>query len=232
MTLPIPANGLAVKDADPVLNETLMRGICGRGYEGVLQATGRARHFKCDQQIYGYGNDADQVFKMETGLVRTYRFLRDGRRQVDCFWAAGEVFGLELGGNYSLSAAAACNCTVIAYRRCSLEKLAANNEQLRLQLTSSALSSLARAQEHSLSLGRRSAVEKVARFLIECMEYSNSNTDIQLAMPRSDIADYLGLTIETVSRTLSHFEHGALIELVRTRRVRLRDTAGLRALCA
>jgi CRP/FNR family nitrogen fixation transcriptional regulator len=69
-------------------------------------------------------------------------------------------------------------------------------------------------------------------FLIECLEYSNSSTDIQLAMPRRDIADYLGLTMETVSRTFSHFGHDALIELVGTRRVRLRDTAALRALYA
>jgi len=229
--LTISTDGSAVNDVLD-LYESRKLGICWRGYDGILQATGRARQFQRDEEIYGYGNDADQVFKVEAGVVRTYIFLRDGRRQVNCFRAANEIFGLELGGNYSLSAAAACDCTVIAYRRRSLEKLAANNEQLRLQLFSSALSSLARAQEHALSLGRRSAVEKVAMFLIERLEHSNSSTDIQLVMPRRDIADYLGLTIETVSRTFSHFEHDALIELMGTRRVRLRDTARLHALCA
>jgi CRP/FNR family nitrogen fixation transcriptional regulator len=228
--LSIAGDGSAVNDGVRDPNETRKLGIYGRGYDGILQVTGRALRFERDQEIYGYGNDADQVFKVEAGVVRTYRFLRDGRRQVDCFRATGEVFGLELGGSYTLSAAAACDCTVIAYRRRSLEKLAANNEQLRLQLSSAALSSLARAQEHSLSLGRRNAAERVAMFLIECLEYSNSTTDIQLAMPRRDIADYLGLTMETVSRTFSHFAHDSLIELVGTRRVRLRDTAGLRAL--
>ena len=201
--LSIAGDGSAVNDGVRDPNETRKLGIYGRGYDGILQVTGRALRFERDQEIYGYGNDADQVFKVEAGVV---------------------------GGSYTLSAAAACDCTVIAYRRRSLEKLAANNEQLRLQLSSAALSSLARAQEHSLSLGRRNAAERVAMFLIECLEYSNSTTDIQLAMPRRDIADYLGLTMETVSRTFSHFAHDSLIELVGTRRVRLRDTAGLRAL--
>jgi CRP/FNR family nitrogen fixation transcriptional regulator len=203
-----------------------------RGYEGDLHATGRARHFIRDREIYTDGNDAEYVFKVEAGVVRTYKFLRDGRRQVDAFHGPGNVFGLEIGAKYSFSAAAASDCVVISYRRSSLEKLAVSNEQLSLQLFSSALRSLARAREHSLSLGRRTAVEKVAAFLLGCTEHTRGGDDVFLAMTRKDIADHLGLTIETVSRTLAKLEERSLIRLVGTRQVRLTDTSALKNLCA
>jgi len=203
-----------------------------KDYERDLHAAGRARHFVRDREIYTDGHNADHVFKVEAGVVRTYKFLRDGRRQVDAFHGPGNVFGLEIGAKYSFSAAAASDCVVISYRRSNLEKLAASNEQLSLQLFTSALRSLARAREHSLSLGRRTAVEKVAAFLLGCTEYTRGGDDVFLAMTRKDIADYLGLTIETVSRTLAKLEEQSLIRLVGTRQVRLTDTSALRNLCA
>ncbi len=167
-----------------------------------------------------------------TGVVRTYKFLRDGRRQIDSFHGPGDLFGLEAGPKHSLSAAAASDCTVLSYQRHNLEKLASSNTQLSLRLFASTLRSLAQAQEHSLSLGRRSAVEKTALFLVEYAEYSPGGDDIILAMTRRDIADYLGLTIETVSRTFSQLEHRELIEITGTRQVRLTNRAELRNLCA
>jgi CRP-like cAMP-binding protein len=103
---------------------------------------------------------------------------------------------------------------------------------LSLQLFASALQSLARAQEHSLSLGRRSAVEKVALFLMGRAECAPTSEDILLAMTRKDIADYLGLSIETVSRTFTELEDKSFIKLIGARRVRLENAAALRELCA
>jgi CRP/FNR family nitrogen fixation transcriptional regulator len=232
MTIPIPAGGAAATNGLSGAFEIRNLGADGTRYEDDLRATGRARHFLRNREIFGHGHDANHVFKVEAAVVRTYKFLRDGRRQVDAFHGPGNVFSLEIGAKYSFSAAAASDCIVISYGRRNLEKLAANNEQLSLQLFSSALRSLARAQEHSLSLGRRTAVEKVATFLMGCTEYSRGGNDIFLAMTRKDIADYLGLTIETASRTFARLEEGSLIELIGTRQVRLTDTSALRNLCA
>jgi CRP/FNR family nitrogen fixation transcriptional regulator len=207
-------------------------GVGANGYLGDLRAAGRARHFLRNREIYSEGDDADCVFKVESGVVRTYKFLRDGRRQISAFHSPGSVFGMEMGESYGLSAAAASDCAVISYGRRNLEALAAHNGQLLQQLFSSVMFSLARAQEHSVSLGRRSAVEKLAIFLMGCGECSGGGRDILLEMSRKDIADYLGLTIETVSRTFSDLEHRAFIELSGARHVRLTDISGLRDLCA
>lgn len=207
-------------------------GVDAAGCRGDFRATGRARRFLRDREIYSEGDDADCVFKVESGVVRTYKFLRDGRRQINAFHGPGSVIGLELGKVYGISAAAASDCAVISYARRNLEALASQNDQLLLQLFSSVLGSLAREQEHAVSLGRRSAIEKLAIFLIGCGGYSAAGEDILLEMSRKDIADYLGLTIETVSRTFSDLEHRAFIELHGARHIRLTDITGLRDLCA
>jgi len=201
-------------------------------YRGDRRATGRARSFLRNREIYCEGDDADCVFKVDSGVVRTYKVLRDGRRQIHAFHRSGSVFGLEIGNEYGLSAAAASDCAVISYDRRNLEALAARNGQLLLQLFSSVLLSVARAQEHSVSLGRRHAVEKLAVFLIECGEHSTDGDDILLEMSRKDIADYLGLTIETVSRTFADLELRGFIQISGARHIRLIDISVLRELCA
>jgi CRP/FNR family nitrogen fixation transcriptional regulator len=197
---------------------------------GALRAIGPVLHFPQDRDIYSEGDTADVFFKLVSGVVRTCKFLSDGRRQIDSFYVAGEVFGLEAGDAHSLCAEAVSDCTVISYRRRGLEALAANDQALSHQLFSHAMNSLARAQEHSLSLGRRSAVEKVAAFLNELFENAADAKVITLAMTRQDIADYLGLTMETVSRTLSQLERDAFIELTTARQIRMKDHTALRGL--
>lgn len=226
------AGGVSAAIATPNDSETPNPGFDVDGHRGDLRAIGRSRHFLRNRQIYSEGDDADCVFKVESGVVRTYKLLRDGRRQINAFHGPGSVFGLEIGNVYGISAAAASDCAVTSYGRRNLEALAAYNDQLLLQLFSSVMLSLAREQEHSVSLGRRSATEKLAIFLLSCAGQSAGGRDILLEMSRKDIADYLGLTIETVSRTFSDLEHRAFIELHGARRVRLTDITGLRDLCA
>jgi CRP/FNR family transcriptional regulator, nitrogen fixation regulation protein len=201
-----------------------------RDSAGGLRAIGPVLHFAQDRDIYDEGDDADVFFKVASGVVRTCKFLSDGRRQIDSFHVAGDVFGLEAGSEHSLCAEAVCDCTVISYRRRGLETLAASDESLSRQLLSYAMRSLERAREHSLLLGRRSAVERVAAFLIEWAEHTPESEIISLAMTRQDIADYLGLTMETVSRTLSQLERDALIELPTARQVQVKNLTALRNL--
>jgi CRP/FNR family nitrogen fixation transcriptional regulator len=204
----------------------------GEGDRNRLHARGRTRQFARDGEIHRDGDAAEYFFLVMSGVVRTCKFLADGRRQVEAFHGTGDIFGLELGANYSLSAAAVCDCTVKSYPRRLLQSLAANDVGLTQQIFLHAMHNLTRARDHSISLGRRTAIEKVALFLNECSEYSPDPGLIDLAMKREDIADYLGLTVETISRALSQLEHDACIALSGPRRVQIKDPGRLRQLAS
>ena len=195
-----------------------------------LSAAGSVLDFVRNREIYGEGCEADLFFRVLTGVVRTCKLLSDGRRQVDAFHVAGDVFGLELGARHGLSAEAVCDSTIISYRRREIATHAANSKRLSHQLFSYAMHSLARAQAHSLLLGRGTAIEKVAAFLTDWSAHSSQGEVVTLVMPRQDIADYLGLTTETVSRILSQLERRGLIERPTARQVRLKNRRTLRDL--
>jgi CRP/FNR family transcriptional regulator, nitrogen fixation regulation protein len=195
---------------------------------GAFAMTGPVLHFTQDREIYGQGDEAKMFFKIVTGVVRTCKFFIDGKRQIDAFHIAGDVFGFETDGEYSLSAEAVSDCTIVAYRHRGLENSAMQNAELSRQLLSSALRNLARAQDHALLLGRKSAVERVAAFLVEWAGHTIDTAMVTLEMSRQDMADYLGLSIETVSRTLSQLERDGVIEFSSLRKIRLADPAALR----
>lgn len=197
-----------------------------------LRAPGTVQHYAQDREVYADGDPAEMFFKVVSGVVRSCKFLSDGRRQIEAFHVAGDVFGFELGANYTLTAEAVSDCTLVAYRRRGVEALAQKDEVLSHQLYALAMRCLAHAQGHSLLLGRRSAAEKVASFLMEWAAHSSHAGIVSLAMTRQDIADYLGLTIETVSRTLTQLERDFLIELPNTRQIRLRNRDALEDLTA
>ncbi len=197
---------------------------------GVLPIKGLVSHFVQDREIYGEGEEASVFFKVATGIVRTCSYLRDGRRQIDAFYVASQVFGLEASLQYRLSAEAVSDCTLISYPRRSLDLLSAKNYAVARQLTSYAMQSMARSQDHSLLLGRGTAVERVAAFLIEWAQYSRDSRTVTLPLTRRDIADYLGLTVETVSRMFSQLSRNAVIELLTARQIRFKDVAALREL--
>ena len=198
--------------------------------ETGLSSIGPVLTFTQDQEIYGEGDEANALFKVVSGVVRTCKFLSDGRRLIDAFHVAGDVFGVEAGADYSFSSEAVCDCTVVSYRRRGLEASASKDAGLSLHLFSYAMRSLARAQVHALLLGRRSAVEKVAAFLVEWATHSTDTGTVSLEMTRQDIADYLGLTIETVSRTLSQFERDGMIGFSTARQICLKHPSALRDL--
>ena len=187
-------------------------------------------HFAADQEIYAEGDPATTFYKVVSGVVRTCKFLSDGRRQIDAFYGVGEVFGFEAGAEHRLSAEAVSDCVVVPHRRRGFELMAGRDDRVAGQLFSYVMQCLERSQDHSLLLGRRSAAQKLAVFLLDMADRRPGAAVIELAMTRQDIADYLGLTIETVSRTLSQFERDGLISLAGARRVSLTDIKGLRRL--
>lgn len=143
---------------------------------------------------------------------------------------AGETFGLDLGAGHPLSAEAVSDCSIIAYHRRTFAAHGETEDWLARQFFSYAMENFQRAQQHSLLLGRRSATQKVAGFLVEMADRAPCGRVIDLAMGRQDIADYLCLTIETVSRTLSKLERDAVIALSATRRVCVKNEKALRRL--
>jgi CRP/FNR family transcriptional regulator, nitrogen fixation regulation protein len=180
-------------------------------------------------EIYGEGEPAEYVYQVVSGAVRTYKILNDGRRQIGAFYLPGDVFGLEIGEKHELSAEAICNCTVAIIKRASLANLAARDNGVAQALWSLTARELQRMQKHVLLLVR-TAQERVASFLLEMADRTAGAGLVELPMSRQDIADYLGLTIETVSRTLTLLEGQAAIALPSARRVQLTNLRELRRL--
>ena len=199
---------------------------------GLQPAVGSVQHFAQDREIFAQGDDADYFFKLVSGVVRTCKFLADGRRQIDAFYVAGDLFGFEPGAEHRLAAEAVADCTVIAYRKIKTDPFAGTDRHLSRELLDFAMRGMTQAQNHSLLLGRRSAMEKVAGFLLDWAQRSTDHRQISLAMTRQDIADYLGLTIETVSRSLTQFERDGVIALPCARQVEILDTDALEDLAA
>ncbi|MEH0195493.1 helix-turn-helix domain-containing protein [Caulobacter sp. CCNWLY153] len=186
--------------------------------------------YAAGEEIFAEGDSADHVYELVEGTVRTGRLLRDGRRQIDAFHFAGEAFGFEAGEVRRTTAEAVSEVTVRIVRRRALSDLAARDGQVARQLYQLTISGLQRSQDHVLMLGRRSACERVAGLLLLLADRTGEAA-FDLPMSRQDMADYLGLTIETVSRTLTGFLQEGLIALPTVRHVELLDRDALEALC-
>jgi CRP/FNR family transcriptional regulator, nitrogen fixation regulation protein len=185
------------------------------------------------EELFAEGEAAEYFYKIVSGTVRTYKLLTDGRRQIDAFHLPGDIFGIEAGAEHRFSADAVGDATVIAYRRSGLDRLTREHPAFGQQVMSCMIRNLERAQDHMLLLGRKTAQEKIATFLLDLAERLHEDDHVELPMLRSDIADHLGLTIETVSRTLAEFARKGLIKLAAgSRSVVLSNKAALEFLNA
>ena len=192
---------------------------------------GAPMSFSRNAEIYGESEPADYLYKVVSGTVRTYKVLTDGRRQVGGFYVAGDIFGLESGEEHTFSAEAITECKVLVIKRSALMALAARDHEVSRQLWTITGGELRRVQDHIMLL-IKSAQQRVASFLLEMSERISADNAVELPMSRQDIADYLGLTIETVSRTLTILENAATIELSSSRRIVLRNRSALSRLNA
>jgi CRP/FNR family transcriptional regulator, nitrogen fixation regulation protein len=191
-----------------------------------MDVLGAPMSFSRNTEIYGENEPADYLYKVVRGSVRTYKIFDDGRRQIGGFYFPGDMFGLEHGESHQFSAEAIDNCVVLVVKRSALVMLAARDGDIARQLWSYTAAELQRVRAHMLLL-IKSAEQRVACFLIEMAGRMSSREVVELPMSRQDIADYLGLTIETVSRTLTHLEAKAAIALPTSRRIVLRNRAAL-----
>ena len=193
---------------------------------GTIEFMGAAMPFARNAEIYGEDEPAEYVYKVMTGTVRTYKVLADGRRQIGSFYLAGDIFGLEIGEQHSFSAEAIVDSKVLVIKRSALIEAAAHDNDLARQLWTLTARELRRVQDHIMLLVK-TAQERVAGFLLEMADRVAGGNAFELPMSRQDIADYLGLTIETVSRTLTQLESAATIEVPTSRRILLRNRPAL-----
>ena len=180
-------------------------------------------------EIYGECEPAEFVYLIISGTVRTSKILADGRRQIGGFYLPGDVFGLDMGDEHTFSAEALSDVTVLYVRRSAVLALAERDGHVARQLWAVTAGELAQAQSRVLLL-IKSAQERLAGFLLEMAERARCGDTVELSMTRQDIADYLGLTIETVSRTLTALAEKATIEMPTARRILLRDRSALEVL--
>lgn len=179
--------------------------------------------YKRDEEIYGEEETADYVYQVVRGAVRTYKLLSDGRRQIGAFHLPGDVFGLEPGQTHRLTAEAIIDTTVQFVKRRSLEAAAGTNVQVAHKLWTMTAGDLRHAEEHMLLLGRKTAMERVATFLLEMDRRLAVAGMMALPMCRRDIGDYLGLTLETISRALSQLNSQGILAFCGARQIVLRN---------
>jgi CRP/FNR family transcriptional regulator, nitrogen fixation regulation protein len=172
-----------------------------------LEPLGVVRSFQRDQEIYAEGEPANYCYRVITGAVRLVKLLEDGRRQVIEFLLPGDHIGFDLLPEHEFSAEAVTDTTLKSYSRRRVEALAEQNQGVARRLRDQTARDLRRAQSRIVSLGRKSAAERIAGFLVEMAERTRgTGAALNLPMARADIADHLGLTAETVCRTLTRLK--------------------------
>jgi CRP-like cAMP-binding protein len=172
-----------------------------------LEPLGVVRSFRRDQEIYAEGEPANYGYRVITGAVRLVKLLEDGRRQIIEFLLPGDHIGFDLLPEHEFSAETVTDTTLKSYSRRRVEQLAEQNPGVARRLRDQTARDLRRAQTRIVSLGRKSAAERIAGFLVEMAERTRGmGNALNLPMARTDIADHLGLTVETVCRTLSRLK--------------------------
>jgi CRP/FNR family transcriptional regulator len=200
-----------------------------------LDAISQVRHFSAKTLMFDQGALAGAVFNVTEGIVRLYKSLADGRRQIVGFALPGDFLGLALMDRYGVAAEAVTPVRVCRFPRAAFLTYVDGKPHLLRRLHEFAGHELSLAQDQMLLLGRRTAEEKVAAFLLNLQaRYGRigvRSVTVPLPMSRQDIGDYLGLTIETVSRTLTKLARDKAVIVVPDG-VRLLSTERLDALAA
>lgn len=184
------------------------------------------------RHLFHEGDEAAHVYEVERGMLRLVRVMENGRRQIVAFALPGDVVGFPEGDLHHTDCDAITDCVVQAYRRSALDKCISNPE-LHHRLTRAALHEICAMQDHFMMLSSKSAAEKIAAFLITLAdrigEPGSDGIRVEIPMRRVDIADFLGLTTETVCRTFTQFRKAGLITLETAQQAIVTDPDGLRA---
>ena len=196
--------------------------------------TRHVRFAPCET-VFAQEDIATSFYSVLEGVLRLYKLLPDGRRQIVGFALSGDFLGLSTAGHHGFSADAISAVTVCQFNKAAFARFSEQKPNLLRQLNELTVRELNQARDHMVLLGRRSAEEKLATFLVgwrdRLARIGELSAIVSLPMSRQDIADYLGLTIETVSRTFTKLERAGVIGIV-PGGVRLLDAARAEALAA
>jgi CRP/FNR family transcriptional regulator, anaerobic regulatory protein len=238
MSRPVPSHDLCVRRGDLATPCTL----CGAKEFNVCQPLDPARQARLfaladrlqwgrRESLFATGDPARYVYNLTEGVVSVSRSLADGRRQIFGFLLPGDFIGLEVGDTYGCDAETLTSTKACRFDRAPFEAFLLDNPDVALRLVRVASNDLAQAAHHEMLLGRKTALERIATFLLDLRDRSGARhlrtQPLALPMTRSEIADYAGLTIETVSRVLSQLRSSKIIELVGVGAVRILDAAQL-----
>ena len=190
-----------------------------------LKAIGTISRFSRNETIFSEGDPANASFRVVSGAVRLCKVLPDGRRQIADFRLAGDFFGLEATDEYVLTAEALGDVVAVRYSRARLDRLEDEQASVRRDLMGVLRKDLTAAQMHLIMLGRQTAMERVASFLVQLAsrQDAESGDAVEVPMGRQDIADYLGLTIETVCRAISELKRDHTIDVPDRHHIIVRD---------
>ena len=201
----------------------------------VVRVPCAPRKLAAGRHVFVQGDPQIQVFLVREGAVRLYKLLRNGRRQIIGFKFASDFINLSRDPKHRLSAQAITDVELRAFPATSLHAIAANEPRILSRLFDAVTADLTRAQDLTVTVGQRDADGCVAAFLLDLDSRASARGEdadiVPLPMLRSDIADYLGLSLETVSRIFTSFRKRKLIETVGLRAVRLVNRTALRAQC-
>jgi len=203
---------------------------------GRMAGLSRSRVIEAGAVVMEEGSVADAVVTVASGMLKLYKTLPDGRRMITGFATAGDVIGLAAQGNYVYSAETVTASRVCRTARASLDGMAADNPAMQGRMFAITAADLTAAQDQILMLGCKSATERVCTFL-RAMAHRGGSKDeslptAYLPMMRQDVAEYLGLRLETLSRVFRRLKDAGLITLLGKTRVRLNDPDRIAALAS
>jgi CRP/FNR family transcriptional regulator len=183
-----------------------------------LDHLGHHVHFASCETVFSQEEITTSFYNLLEGVMRLYKLLPDGRRQIVGFALPGDFLGMATSARHSFSADAIGPVAVCRFSRTSFARFVQDKSHLLRRINELAVCELSQAQDHMVLLGRRSAEEKVATFLVgwrdRLVRLMGPTKTVPLPMSRQDIADFLGLTIETVSRTFTKLERDGVIEIL------------------
>jgi CRP/FNR family nitrogen fixation transcriptional regulator len=197
----------------------------------ALDTLGSVCRFRRGDTIFGEGDELRSSYKIVSGAVRLSRITEDGRRQIVEFRTAGDFVGFEWDGRCALGAEAVRDVVAVRYMRTRVDRLVEERSDVRESLVALIRDELRSAHEHLIALGCQGAKERLANFLLQLARKARANDGetIEIELGRQDMADYLGLTLETISRTLSEFKRIGAIALPKRRQIRILSKAKLQA---
>ena len=205
-----------------VENKRRSRLAASRFFDGLTELVSAPTSYIRNEEVFGEGEPAEYIYKVETGCIQTYNTLGNGRRKIRAFYLPGDCVALEAQQDYDCCAQAVTVSSALAINRNKLNLRAERDISLLRQLLKLTSMDLRQARNHN-KIMHKGAQERVVEFFLEMKRRNQGCDEFDLPMSRLDIADYLGLSIETVSRVFTRLKAAYAISLPRSRRVILRN---------